>query len=170
MRLPLIATYNENPVAVCAGDITFELSNSAAGTVEAANNGFAFTGSEASGLRNVTITAMITRDYSISATIKVAMYSANQAIFDFDNATSGDRTFAWTRDVSNAEYLPGGDGETDRYHVIDPSQPMNVTYVFGLDMMTIKVPESWSRFCPWLLAAIFPASRLGICCSSWRSA
>ena len=141
VRLPLIATYNENPVAVCAGDITFELSNSAAGTVEAANNGFAFTGSEGSGLRNVTITAMITRDYSISATIKVAMYSANQAIFDFDNATSGDRTFAWTRDVSNAEYLPGGDGETDRYHVIDPSQPMNVTYVFGLDMMTIKMPE-----------------------------
>ena len=141
VRLPLVATYNENPVAVCAGDITFELSNSAAGTVEAANNGFAFTGSEASGLRNVTITAMITRDYSISATIKVAMYSANQAIFDFDNTTSGDRTFAWTRDVSNAEYLPGGDGETDRYHVIDPSQPMNVTYVFGLDMMTIKVPE-----------------------------
>ena len=141
VRLPLVATYNENPVAVCAGDITFELSNSAAGTVEAANNGFAFTGSEESGLRNVTITAMITRDYSISAAIKVAMYSANQAIFDFDNATSGDRTFAWTRDVSNAEYLPGGDGETDRYHVIDPSQPMNVTYVFGLDMMTIKVPE-----------------------------
>ena len=141
VRLPLIATYNENPVAVCAGDITFELSSSAAGTVEAANNGFAFTGSEESGLRNVTITAMITRDYSISAAIKVAMYSANQAIFDFDNATSGDRTFAWTRDVSNAEYLPGGDGETDRYHVIDPSQPMNVTYVFGLDMMTIKVPE-----------------------------
>ena len=139
VRLPLVATYNENPV--CAGDITFELSNSAAGTVEAANNGFAFTGSEGSGLRNVTITAMITRDYSISATIKVAMYSANQAIFDFDNATGGDRTFAWTREVSNAEYLPGGDGETDRYHVIDPSQPMNVTYVFGLDMMTIKMPE-----------------------------
>ena len=139
--LPLVATYNENPVAVCAGDITFELSNSAAGTVEAANNGFAFTGSEESGLRNVTIMAMITRDYSISATIKVAMYSANQAIFDFDNATSGDRTFAWTREVSNAEYLPGGDGETDRYHVINPSQPMNVTYVFGLDMVTIKVPE-----------------------------
>ncbi len=42
---------------------------------------------------------------------------------------------------SNAEYLPGGDGETDRYHVIDPIQPMNVTYVFGLDMVTIKVPE-----------------------------
>ena len=141
VRLSLVATYNENPVAVCAGDITFELSNSAAGTVEAANNGFAFTGSEGSGLRNVTITAMITRDYSISATIKVAMYSANQAIFDFDNATGGDRTFAWTREVSNAEYLPGGDGETDRYHVIDPSQPMNVTYVFGLDMMTIKMPE-----------------------------
>ena len=141
VRLPLIATYNENPVAVCAGDITFELSNSAAGTVEAANNCFAFTGSEGSGLRNVTITAMITRDYSISATIKVAMYSANQAIFDFDNATGGDRTFAWTREVSNAEYLPGGDGETGRYHVIDPNQPMNVTYVFGLDMMTIKMPE-----------------------------
>ncbi len=74
--------------------------------MEAANNGFAFTGSEESGLRNVTITAMITRDYSISASIKVAMYSANQAIFDFDNATSGDRTFAWTREVSNAGISP----------------------------------------------------------------
>ena len=141
VRLPLIATYNENPVAICTGDITFELSSSAAGKVEAANNGFTFTGSEESGLRNVTITAMITRDYSVSASIKVAMYSTDQAIFDFDNATSGDRTFAWVRNVSNAEYLPGGDSEVDRYHVIDPSQPMNVTYVFGLDMTTIKVPE-----------------------------
>ena len=83
--------------------------------MEAANNGFAFTGSEESGLRNVTITAMITRDYSISASIKVAMYSANQAIFDFDNATSGDRTFAWTREVSNAEYLPGAQGILKRF-------------------------------------------------------
>ena len=81
---------------------------------------------------------MITRDYSISASIKVAMYSESQAIFDFDNATSGDRTFAWTREVTNAEYIPGGDDMTDRYHVIDPGQPMDITYVFGLDM---KVPE-----------------------------
>ena len=141
VRLPLVATYNENPVAVCADDITFELSNEAAGTVNAANNGFAFTGSEDSGLRNVTITAMITQDYSISASIKVAMYSANQAIFDFDNATSGDRTFAWTRDVSNAEYIPGNDDTLDRYHVMKPGESMDITYVFGLDMTTIKVPE-----------------------------
>ena len=139
--LPLIATYNENPVAIRAEDITFELSSSAAGTVEAVSDGFTFTGVESSGLKNTTVTAMVTRDYSISASIKVAMYSENQAIFDFDNATSGDRTFAWTREVTNAEYIPGGDSEVDRYHVIDPSQPMNVTYVFGLDMMTIKVPE-----------------------------
>ena len=139
--LPLIATYNENPVAIRAEDITFELSSSAAGTVEAVSDGFTFTGVESSGLKNTTVTAKVTRDYSISASIKVAMYSENQAIFDFDNATSGDRTFAWTREVTNAEYIPGGDSEVDRYHVIDPSQPMNVTYVFGLDMMTIKFPE-----------------------------
>ena len=139
--LPLVATYNENPVAINAGDITFELSSSAAGTVEAVSDGFTFTGVEGSGLKNATVTARITRDYSISASMKVAMYSENQAIFDFDNATNGDRTFAWTREVTNAEYIPGGDSEVDRYHVIDPSQPMNVTYVFGLDMMTIKVPE-----------------------------
>ena len=139
--LPLIATYNENPVAIRAEDITFDLSSSAAGTVEAVSDGFTFTGAESSGLKNTTVTAMVTRDYSISASIKVAMYSENQAIFDFDNATSGDRTFAWTREVTNAEYIPGGDSEVDRYHVIDPSQPMNVTYVFGLDMMTIKFPE-----------------------------
>ena len=141
VRLPLIATYNENPVAICAGDITFELSNNAAGTIEAADGGFAFTGNEESGLRNVTITAKITRDYSVSAEMKVAMYSTDQAIFDFDNATGGDRTFAWTRDISNAEYIPGGDGEADRYHVIDLAQPMNMAYIFGLDMTTIKVPE-----------------------------
>ena len=141
VELPLIVTYNENPVAICPDDITFELSNNAAGAVEARDGGFVFTGIEESGLRNVTITAMITRDYSISASIKVAMYSESQAIFDFDNATSGDRTFAWTREVTNAEYIPGGDDMTDRYHVIDPGQPMDITYVFGLDMMTIKVPE-----------------------------
>ena len=55
--------------------------------------------------------------------------------------TSRVHAIAWTREVTNAEYIPGGDSEVDRYHVIDPSQPMNVTYVFGLDMMTIKVPE-----------------------------
>ena len=141
VELPLIVTYNENPVAICPDDITFELSNNAAGAVEERDGGFVFTGIEESGLRNVTITAMITRDYSISASIKVAMYSESQAIFDFDNATSGDRTFAWTREVTNAEYIPGGDDMTDRYHVIDPGQPMDITYVFGLDMMTIKVPE-----------------------------
>ena len=141
VRLPLVATYNENPVAITPGYIEFDLSKGAAGTVEAVNNGFYFTGNEESGLRNVTITAKIAKDYSISASMRVAMYSANQAIFDFDNATSGDRTLAWTRTVTNAEYLPGGDDTVDRYHVIDPKLPMDVTYVFGLDMMTIKVPE-----------------------------
>ena len=141
VRLPLVATYNENPVAICAGDIEFGLSNNAAGTIEATGDGFVFIGNEEVGLKNTVVTAMISRDYSISASIKIAMYSANQAIFDFDNVTSGDRSFAWKRDVSNAEHIPGGDDALDCYHVIDPRQPMYVTYVFGLDMTTIKVPE-----------------------------
>ena len=141
VRLPLIATYNGNPVAVNTADIEFELSNDAAGEIVATDDGFLFTGSENSGLKNTTVTALFAHDYSISASIKVAMYSADQAIFDFEHATSGDRTFAWMREVSNADYLRGSDDAADRYHVANPDKPMEVSYVFGLDMTTIKLPE-----------------------------
>ncbi len=139
--LPLIATYKENPVAICPSDIQLELSKSNAGKVEADDTGFRFTGNEDSGLKSTTVTAMLSRDYSISATIKITMYNENQAIFDFDNSTAGDRTFAWTRSVSNSELVSFGENEADYYHVIDPSADMDVTYVFGLDMTTIDVPE-----------------------------
>ena len=141
VHLPLIATYNENPVAICTEDITFKLSNAVAGSVAADATGFAFTGSADSGLKNTTVTAMLTKNNSVSVSLKVAMYSENQAIFDFDNTTNGDRTFAWIRDVSHSEKLPAGEDETDRYHVVQADLPMDVTYVFGLDMTTIEVPE-----------------------------
>lgn len=140
--LPLLATYNENPVAICPDDITFDLSNSAAGEVTSDSEGFIFTADAEAGLRNTVITAMLTRDYSISADLKVAMYSEDQVIFDFDNATSGDRTFAWIREVSNSELIPSGENELNIYHAIDPTDPMGISYVFALDMTTIEVPEA----------------------------
>ena len=139
--LPLVATYNENPVAICADDIEFELSNDAAGEVNATDSGFSFIGNEKSGLKNTTVIARISYDCSIEASVKIAMYSENQTFFDFDNCTGGDRAFAWTRDVSNAKLVSYGKDEIDRYHAINANEPMCVSYVFGLDMTTIDVPE-----------------------------
>ena len=141
VHLPIVATYNENAVATTAQDITFELSNASAGTVDAVETGYCFTGDETSGLKHAKLTAKMTKDYSISATLQISMYSENQAIFDFDNATSGDRTFAWKRDVSNSQMVSAGKDEKDYYHIVDSGKPMDVTYVFGMDMTTIGVPD-----------------------------
>ena len=141
ISLPLVATYNENPVAICANDIEFELSNDAAGEINATGSEFLFIGNEESGLKNTTVIARTSYDYSIEASVKIAMYSENQTIFDFDNCTGGDRSLAWTRDVSNAELVFHSKDEPDRYHVINTNKPMDVDYVFALDMTTIDVPD-----------------------------
>ena len=142
ISLPLVATYNENPVAICADDIEFELSNDAAGEINATGSEFLFIGNEDSGLKNTTVVARISYDYSIEASVKIAMYSENQTVFDFDNCTGGDRSLAWIRDVSNAELVFHSKDEPDRYHVINTNKPMDVDYVFALDMTTIDVPDN----------------------------
>lgn len=137
--LPIAATYNGNPVTITPADIVFELSNSAAGTI----SGFQFTGAADSGIRNVKVTAMIAKDYSIQATMSLALYSADEAKFDFDAAMFGDRTLAWNREVSNSTRVSSTEDDvtTDTYYINKADLPMVTEYTFALDMQKVEVPE-----------------------------
>ena len=132
IELPIEATYNGNSVTICPEDIAFELSTADAGTIE----GFAFTGNEESGVRNVTVTASLAKDLSVSDAMKIALYKNGEAVFDFDNAMAGDDSFAWNRDVTNSTT-----SDEVYYHVVDPDQAMNLSYIFALDMTAVPVPE-----------------------------
>ena len=132
VALPLEATYNGNPVTICADDITFSLSTSTAGTFD----GLAFIGDESSGVRVVTVTAQLTKDLSISDTMEIALYKNGEAVFDFDTAMAGDEQLAWNRDVTNSTTNDG-----TYYHVTDPEQTMDISYIFALDMTTVPVPD-----------------------------
>ena len=132
IELPIEATYNGNSVTICPEDIAFELSTADAGTIE----GFAFTGNEESGVRNVTVTASLAKDLSVSDAMKIALYKNGEAVFDFDNAMAGDDSFAWNRDVTNSTT-----SDEVYYHVVDPDQEMNLSYIFALDMTAVPVPE-----------------------------
>ena len=137
--LPIAATYNGNAVTINPADIVFELSNSAAGTI----SDFQFTGDAASGIRNVKVTAMIAKDYSIQATMSLALYSADEAKFDFDAAMFGDRTLAWNREVSNSALISmtEDDVTTYTYYINKADLPMVTYYTFALDMQKVEVPE-----------------------------
>ena len=137
--LPIAATYNGNAVTINPADIVFELSNSAAGTI----SGFQFTGDAASGIRNVKVTAMIAKDYSIQATMSLALYNADEAKFDFDAAMFGDRTLAWNREVSNSTLISQTEDDvtTYTYYIDQADLPMVTDYTFALDMQKVEVPE-----------------------------
>ena len=131
-ELPILALYDNKPVAINEGDIKFSLSNNAAGTFE----GFYFIGDEASGIKKVTVTATLVANEEKTASITVSIYKQGEASFDFDKATGGDRQFAWYREVTNATT------EDFRiYEVIDPAQKMVTSYTFAIDMTHIPMPE-----------------------------
>ena len=132
VALPLEASYNGNPVTIAASDITFGLSTSGAGTFD----GLTFIGNEDSGVRQLTITASLSKDLSISDSMLVALYKNGEAVFDFETATSGDEQLAWNRVVSNSSTE-----DEVTYHVSDPSQTMDVSYVLAHDMTTVPIPE-----------------------------
>ena len=137
--LPITATYNGNTVTIRPEDIKFELSNTNAGTI----SGFNFTGNQDSGIRNVKVTAMIASDYSISASMTLALYSADEAKFDFDTAMYGDRSLAWNRAVSNSTEIAvtEDDNTTYTYYIEKADVPMVTDYTFALDMQKVEVPE-----------------------------
>ncbi len=131
-ELPLVATYNENPVAINPSDVGFEFSADNPGVMD----GFAFIGDENSGIRNLMIYAYLYKDVAVDALMTVALYKNGEAIFDFDNPTAGDRQFAWNRFVDNATTA-----DEKLYQIVDPAQSFEISYVFALDMEATEVPE-----------------------------
>ena len=129
--LPVRAVYEGKEVAINENDVVLSLGNTAAGIIE----GFTFTADETSGLKKATVIAALTSDTSITASLTVALYSEDEASFDFDNATGGDRQLAWNREVTNAI-------ETNKnvYRAIDPAEDMVTSYTFAIDMSKIEIP------------------------------
>ena len=130
-ELPLVATYNNNPVTINTNDITFEMTNDAAGVMD----GFSFIGNEESGVRNVTVTAKVRTDVNIYAEISLRLYRADESIFDFENATAGNESLAWNRDVSNTYTI-----DNKLYYKVNTNEASTASYVFAIDMKAITAP------------------------------
>ena len=141
--LPLTALHNGNRVAVNAADVLLGFVENGQAVLESNSgiiDGLTFTGNESSGIRSVTIGAVLLKngqpDMNSVVLLTVYLYKEGEASFDFDDATAGDRLLAWNRIVSNSSTR--GDGV---YYIDKPEVPMNTTYTFAVDMKQIPIPE-----------------------------
>ncbi len=138
--LPLEAYYNDNPVKMNENDIFtgyLEEDPEAEGDMwpRAVFEGFNVTARGASGARKMTVFAIVLENEDAYCEVTASMFREDEATFDFDKATAGNRTLAWIRDVQNAT-------TTDKmnYMVTDPDKDVSLSYTFGLDMNTIEIP------------------------------
>ena len=132
VEIPFVATYMGNPVAFNDMEYIVICDPENAGVFE----GMTFTANEASKLRSADIAVLFFLSEGEIVDIgKVTMYSADEAIFDFDDITGGDRKLAWDREISNTTTEDGV-----HFQAIDPDGTMDITYTFGLDMEAIEVP------------------------------
>lgn len=136
VEIPLLAYYKGNAVAVNMDDLKIQLAVNEDGLTAGVMNGLEFIGDESTGIRNTVCTISLASNAKITTSIKINIYKADEAIFDYDNVTAGDRQLAWNRVVSNSEIAYDGS-----YHVLDPDEPMVVDYTFALDMTEIDIPE-----------------------------
>ena len=99
-------------------------------------NGLEFVGTDAKKVRTVPVYAALMIGKNIIATAAtISLYYENEATFDFANATMGNRSFAWIRNIENAKTL-----DNQLYRVSDPDSPIVIDYTFGLDMTAIDFP------------------------------
>lgn len=132
VELPLKALYDGKPVTIKAEDVTLTMDNPAAGTFD----GFAFTASSAGTVRTVNVTAALTNDASVKASVSLSLYNQGEASFAFEQAIGGDRQLAWDRRVSNSTTE-----DNVTYNVVTPGRDMVTSYTFAIDMTQIPVPE-----------------------------
>jgi len=134
VALPVQALYEGKVVAVNESDLVFSLSNTRAGAMDGFN--FVCTDNENSGIKNVVVTAALANDTSVAGTITISLYKQGEASFDFDQATGGNRTLAWYREVLNATRE-----DANTYLVIDSDEQMVTNYTLAIDMTQIPIPE-----------------------------
>lgn len=134
VELPIKVLYNNKEVAITENDVTFSLSNSAAGSI----NGVTFTSNENTGIKNVQVNAKLSSEDGSErlATITVSLYNQGEMTFDFEQATGGTRMLAWDRQVSNATTE-----DEIIYTVENSAEDMVISYTLALDMTQIPIPE-----------------------------
>ena len=131
VSLPLVALYEGKQVTINENDITYTLSNPAAGTA----SGFSFTASATTTLKGVTVVAAVAADTSVTSSITVSLYNQGEATFDFDAAIGGDRQLAWDRTVSNSTT-----SDNVVYTIVDGDDPMVTNYIVAMDMTQLSIP------------------------------
>jgi len=132
VKIPVLASFSNNPVAFNEADVVFTLSNDKAGTVE----GFEFRCAAKSEIRSVKITAALAANSETTADITVNLYDQGEATFDFEQATGGNRQLAWDRKVSNSTTENNID-----YLIENVDEDMVTSYIVALDMTEIPIPQ-----------------------------
>ena len=133
-ELPIKTSYNGNPVAFNEYDILVGAMEENAGVFD----GYTFTPDVEAGVRVVNCVAMIDANEAFAQFV-IYVYAEDEAIFDFDNATAGNRALAWVRDVINATTDDGL-----KYSIVDPDKDIEFEYTFALDMTAIEIPKQLS--------------------------
>ncbi len=133
LELPIKATYFGKAVVINPSDVSLSMSNKAAGSFE----GLHFIGKESSGVKVVNIIVTLANsEASATSILEVSLFNQGEAVFDFDQATAGDRQLAWDRKVTNATT-----DDSITYNIIDPTKDMETSYIFAIDMSKIEIPQ-----------------------------
>ncbi len=130
-RLPLLASYDGNPVAFNDADIYAAVEPEDAGVMD----GIVFTADEEKGYRSLWVGAIVENNDIAYCEGIINFYKDSEAVFDFENATAGNRTLAWNREVINATTEDGMN-----YSVVSPDEDIEFGYTFALDMTAIELP------------------------------
>ena len=138
--LPLLATYAGSPVKMNENDIFcgyLEEDPEAEGDMwpRAIFEGFNVTPRGESGARKMTVFAIVLENEDAYCEVPAAMFREDEATFDFDKATAGNRTLAWIREVLNTTTT-----DNFNYTVVNPNEKVTLGYTFALDMNTIEIP------------------------------
>ncbi len=132
VTLPVRVAYEGKAVAFVDTDVVLSVVDASYGTID----GFTFIGNEESGLRLITVTAALSKDTAITGTMNLAMYTKDEASFDFDNADGGEHQLAWIRQITNSTK----EGPNS-YWAVDKEQSMEISYTFAMDMSYLELPE-----------------------------
>ena len=133
VKIPVLAGFNNNPIAFNENDVEFELSNEKAGVIE----GFNFKCAAKSEMRSVKVTVkLVNNTIANPAELTINLYDQGEATFDFEQATGGDRMLAWDRKVTNSTTT-----DNINYEIVDVDKDMTTSYIFAMDMTAIPIPE-----------------------------
>lgn len=146
ITMPLEATFNGNLVKLSGNEITCETEYTGTEVDCGTFDGLEFTAADEScGIRTTRVAAYLSDDVDIIALAVINFFTQDEAIFDFDHPTSGDRALAWNREVSNSTT-----DDAYVYTIDEPGTEMVTSYLFALDMNNLEIPDSLQDAIPLL--------------------